>query len=345
MNAENKCPIWGVLCESVRIAPDTKTYHVQSSRAGGRYTITVSALRVIEERSDLEKAKFSRWIYEQNLLGTAPRIDSAVAQRAQNWPMPSVPKRIDYLLQFAELQTRNVAEAPILHVPDVSVEAHLRGITDHILDRAQQKLDEIYAATATSSPGALDYLMSQADKAGLVTFHSHEMSDGRTTLRSIELTMNGYKHLEKLKDANPNSDQAFVAMWFDDAMNDAWENGFEPAIVDAGYKPMRIDRKEHINKIDDEIIAEIRRSRFVVADFTSEREKPRGGVYYEAGFAHGLNIPVIYTCREDCLGEVHFDTRQFNHLTWNTPEDLRANLAKRISAVLGDGPHRKRKQD
>jgi len=342
MNAENKCPIWGALCEEVRVSPDRRTCHVQSSRAGGRYTITVSALRVVEKWSDLEKAKFSRWIYEQNLLGTAPRIDSSVAQQAQNWQMPSVHKRIDYLLQFAELQTRNVAEAPILHVPDVSVEAHLRGITDHILGRAQQKLDEIYAATATSSPSALNYLMGQADKAGLVTFNSHKMSDGRITSRSIEFTMSGYQRLEELKNANPNSDQAFVAMWFDDAMNDVWDNGFAPAIVDAGYKPLRIDRKEHINKIDDEIIAEIRRSRFVVADFTSKPKEARGGVYYEAGFAHGLNIPVIYTCRENCLGDVHFDTRQFNHLTWNAPEDLRKDLSRRISAVIGDGPHRKR---
>lgn len=131
-------------------------------------------------------------------------------------------------------------------------------------------------------------------------------------------------------------------MWFDDTMNDAWEKGFEPAIVDAGYKPLRIDRKEHINKIDDEIIAEIRRSRFVVADFTSKPKEARGGVYYEAGFAHGLNIQVIYTCRKDRFEDVHFDTRQFNHITWNTPEDLRTDLSQRISSVIGDGPHRER---
>ena len=33
-------------------------------------------------------------------------------------------------------------------------------------------------------------------------------------------------------------------------------------------EPVRIDQKERLNKIDDEIIAEIRRSRFLVADFT-----------------------------------------------------------------------------
>ena len=101
---------------------------------------------------------------------------------------------------------------------------------------------------------------------------------------------------------------------------------------------MRIDRKEHVNKIDDEIVAEIRRARFVVADFTHGDTGARGGVYYEAGFAHGLDIPVIFTCRKDRLDDVHFDTRQYNHIVWETPEELQDRLAKRIAAVLGDGP-------
>ena len=67
----------------------------------------------------------------------------------------------------------------------------------------------------------------------------------------------------------------------------------ETAITDAGYKPLRIDNVEHTGKVDDRIIAEIRRSRFLVADFSCESGKPRGGVYYEAGFAEGLNIPIL----------------------------------------------------
>ena len=88
-------------------------------------------------------------------------------------------------------------------------------------------------------------------------------------------------------------------MWFDKSMDEIWEKGFRPAIKAAGYKAIRIDRKEHLNKIDDEIIAEIRRARFLVADFTQGKAGQRGGVYYEAGFAHGLNIPVVFTCRKD----------------------------------------------
>lgn len=137
---------------------------------------------------------------------------------------------------------------------------------------------------------------------------------------------------------NVDSGQAFVAMWFGGEMNDAYEKGIEPAIVDAGFKAMRIDRKQDVVKIDDEIIAEIRRSRFLVADFTHGEDGARGGVYFEAGFAFGLSIPVIYICREDAIDKIHFDTRQYHHITWNRPEELRSDLKNRILALIGEGP-------
>ena len=155
---------------------------------------------------------------------------------------------------------------------------------------------------------------------------------------SLQLTFKAWQYIEERRIRQTASTQAFVAMWFSPTMKIAYEQGFEPAILASGYVPMRIDRKEHINKIDDEIIAEIRRSRFLVADFTSEPDRPRGGVYFEAGLAFGLNIPVIWACRDDLVGQLHFDIRQFNHIVWAAPEDLREKLRNRISAVLGDGP-------
>jgi len=101
---------------------------------------------------------------------------------------------------------------------------------------------------------------------------------------------------------------------------------------------IRIDKKEHNNKIDDEIIAEIRRSRFLIADFTCERKNVRGGVYYEAGFAQGLGIPVIWTCKDTSLTDLHFDTRQYSHIIWKNPADLLIQLKNRIGATIGDGP-------
>jgi hypothetical protein len=148
------------------------------------------------------------------------------------------------------------------------------------------------------------------------------------------------KYEELLSTRSIDSSQAFVAMWFDPTMHDVYAAGFVPAIESRGYNPLRIDKKEHANKIDDEIVAEIRRSRFVVADFTCEIGNPRGGVYFEAGFAMGLGLPVIWTCRHDIIaaGALHFDTRQYNHIDWETPEDLKNRLSARIGALLGDGP-------
>ena len=164
----------------------------------------------------------------------------------------------------------------------------------------------------------------------------------------LRVTFDGWQRVNELQSTKTASEQAFVAMWFDPSMAEIFDRGIEPGVKSAGYKALRIDRKEHNNKIDDEIIAEIRRSRFVVADFTcgimlrgkTQHALPRGGVYYEAGFAHGLGLPVIFTCRADAITYVHFDTRQFAHVIWETADDLKEKLSNRISATVGDGPLR-----
>ena len=158
----------------------------------------------------------------------------------------------------------------------------------------------------------------------------------------ITVTIDGYSHLAAAR-TGADQRQAFVAMWFSTEMNEPFARGFQPAIEDAGYAAMRIDRKEHVNKIDDEIIAEIRRSRFLVADFSQGEDGARGGVYFEAGFALGLDIPVIYTCRSSNLAQLSFDTRQYNHIPWESPDELRIALRNRILAVIGEGPNTTRK--
>ena len=144
------------------------------------------------------------------------------------------------------------------------------------------------------------------------------------------LSFKGWNRLDEKRKTTTKKLQAFIAMWFDPSMSEVYENGFQKAIKDCKYEPMRIDFKEHLNKIDDEIIAEIRNSAFMIADFTGHRS----GVYYEAGFAHGLGIPVIWTCRENDIKDIHFDTRQYNHISWETTEELYTKLVNRIKATI-----------
>ena len=152
---------------------------------------------------------------------------------------------------------------------------------------------------------------------------------GLIDLRAQTFTIEGLRRLDYLHTILPDSRQAFTAMWFDPSMDSAWAGGFKAGIEDSGYyRAIRVDSIEHSGRIDDRIVAEIRRSGLLIADFTGDR----GGVYFEAGLAQGLGIPVVWTCRDDFINRLHFDTRQYNHIVWKTPEDLRARLAQRIMA-------------
>jgi len=134
------------------------------------------------------------------------------------------------------------------------------------------------------------------------------------------------------------STQGFCAMWFDPQVHTLWTDAIKPAVEAAGYEPLRIDSKQHNDKIDDAIVASIRSSRFVIADFTGSR----GGVFYEAGLAHGLDLPVIFMCREDHIKDLHFDVRQYNCILWQAGDLPKAkqDLQNRIEATLGKGPKR-----
>ena len=153
----------------------------------------------------------------------------------------------------------------------------------------------------------------------------------------IKIKPPGWAHLETLKKTNSSQKQGFVAMWFSSDMQQIYEDIITPAMLDAGYYPHRVDLREHNDKIDDEIIAQIRKSRFVFADFTGHR----GGVYFEAGFAKGLGLEVFWSCRENDLENLHFDIRQYNCITWNMErlDEFKSKITNRIEAVLGHGPY------
>ncbi|HEY0079493.1 MAG TPA: hypothetical protein VGB73_12850 [Pyrinomonadaceae bacterium] len=153
----------------------------------------------------------------------------------------------------------------------------------------------------------------------------------------MRLGLEGWKRVSELRKDEVKSNQAFVAMWFSRDLDDAWSEGLKPALEQTGYVPLRIYLSQHNEKIDDRIIAEIRKSGLLVADFTGQR----GGVYFEAGFAMGLGKPVIWTCREDDVGKLHFDTRQYNHIVWTDASDLREKLMLRIEATLPNRFNRK----
>ena len=121
----------------------------------------------------------------------------------------------------------------------------------------------------------------------------------------------------------------------------AFEEAIKPAIEeDAGYQEaIRVDRKEFLGDIVFEVIARIKECRFVVADATEHKN----GVYFEAGYAMGMGLPVIWMCHKDDMNKAHFDTSHLNHIVWDDIGELRRSLANRILATIGRGPNKSNK--
>lgn len=168
----------------------------------------------------------------------------------------------------------------------------------------------------------LDYLADQ----GFI--HRRGFEKGSFS-QQFYITYKGFERVEELNKIGVNGDQCFVAMSFDPSLKSAYTDGIREAIISAEYKPMRVDHEEYIDRIDDKIIAEIRSSSLLVADFTQHKN----GVYFEAGFAMGLNIPIIWTCGKEHINDLHFDIRQYNCIDWETIDELKERLYNRIMAI------------
>ena len=145
-----------------------------------------------------------------------------------------------------------------------------------------------------------------------------------------------YKGWEKIDELNTNRkviNQGFIAMSFSEDAKSIMEV-FINAIDGAGYKPQVISKKEHNNQIVPEIFHEIERSKFIVVDITY----PNYGAYYEAGYAQALGKQVIVCCRkqefESNESKPHFDIAQKAMIIWDTPQELKERLIKRIHATV-----------
>ena len=248
------------------------------------------------------RAKVSGWVRDQNRDDTVPMITSDVLQSVSARALPTVAERGERLLLEALNGQERLGTGININEP------------------------RFVAATYSQDDSEVDFLVNLLSDQGLM----ERVAMGG----SCKVLPRGYLAADELTRRSARSEKGFVAMWFNEDLESAYEDGFQVGILKAGYDPIRVDRVEHINRIDDEIIAHIRVASFVVADFTGHR----GGVYFEAGFALGLDLPVIWSCRKDHLAELHFDIRQYNCIDWETPDELALRLRRRIEATIGKGP-------
>lgn len=152
-----------------------------------------------------------------------------------------------------------------------------------------------------------------------------------TVIWNVTIMPGGWDYLDEHASDLEVKTQAFVAMSFSDKMKPRWKDAIKPAIEEAGYTAYRVDEELHSDNIIFKIMAEIKNSRFVVADVTEQKN----GVYFEAGYALGLGLPVIWCVRKDDVGNMHFDTAQYNQIRWESADQLKDSLYDFICAIIG----------
>lgn len=322
------CPIWGTPAIPLSGYDSRDGVAIDSVRAGGNYFISRTAEVVLHNSNDLLRAKLSLEIARHNFVGSVPEILSTTIAEIEKGGNPRPDERAAMLLKYLVKESDHLGhELKGFSIGDTQTSDRFV----YFGTKVGPKAAGLFGWSGSTESDEVKFLLEMLTERGAIRLGNEN------PIPQITVLPRGYEQVSAAA-LDIQSDQAFVAMWFDNSMLDAYEHGIELAVRSAGYRPMRIDRKEHVNKIDDEIIAEIRRSRFLIADFTSKPNNPRGGVYFEAGFALALGKPVIWTCRQDVIDHVHFDTRQFNHIVWASPEELAERLKNRIGAVIGSGP-------
>jgi hypothetical protein len=293
------------LCEEQAEVTHGSDYFDVRCRICGRYRITGSALHLLQETFHKEARQLASWTFHETRHGTSPTINGETLRWIREYPKPDTRRRAEqYLGAVIELLGGRLSGN---FVP-----------TEPLLKIAS------WSAKDADAVALADYLI------GLGAIQPHSSQERF-------LLAKGHMIFEELGAQRAATSQVFVAMAFAPLLLPAFTDGLQRAITQAGYDALRIDRSEHDQKIDDRIVAEIRRSAFVVADFTEHR----GGVYYESGFAHGLGKRVIFTCRQDQLANLHFDVRQYNTIPWENPVDIVKPLQNRILAIFGAGPMRR----
>lgn len=267
----------------------------------GHYQVTGSAVSIIKgaRLNERQRANISGWLFEN----PGSVISTVNFSSLLNLKTPGFHSRADKLLLTFEKETEYAGQY------------------------LEVKPSWFVSSWATNKDELLE-LLQYLQSSGRIE---------KPSTNSFKIAPAGWERLEKLKEVNPESNQCFVAIWFDDKRKQIYDEVFTKAILEAGYKPHRVDQREYNEKIDDEIIVQIRRSRFIVADFTGQR----GGVYYEAGFAKGLGLEVIFTCKKDEIDKLHFDIRQYNCIDWEIDQltEFVKKLKNRIESVFGHGSH------
>jgi hypothetical protein len=183
-----------------------------------------------------------------------------------------------------------------------------------------------------NSASEMNFYFNHLNKINLISANYNDPDTNNTIWpKDYYITINGLNELINLQESGQNSNKCFVAMAFKDKTIEIREV-IKEALIDTGFEPILIDEQniESSRTINDEIIANLKKCKFCIADFSYHSN----GVYFESGFALGQGKKVIYTCLENEFSDAHFDIRPLQHIIYKDATDLKKRLKLKIEAWI-----------
>ncbi|BBO76049.1 hypothetical protein DSCW_34660 [Desulfosarcina widdelii] len=133
---------------------------------------------------------------------------------------------------------------------------------------------------------------------------------------------------DHISDVEIKPKRLFVVMPFAPEFNDIYILGIREVAENLGFVVERADEIEHIEPIVDVIQEKIRSCDAIIADTTGRNPN----VFYEVGYANGVNCPAVLICREG--DDIPFDLAGVNFIKYGSIVNLRERLDKRLRAIF-----------
>lgn len=266
--------------------------------------IIEKSLQAILDSNQYNQLRIGSWIREQNSFGVIPELKATDFDNLISLKDKKINQKYELLLKY------------IYSVKTIQIEL--------------SALNRLYLVLFWCEDiKEFNMLLSKA-----VELKHLKLVFDSMTYEKYSITYDGKEFIENLGLDN-NSNKVFMAFHFTEEMKKEFETIIKQAVFDASEGKLEAVRvssstTDHDAKIDDELIGMIKSSKAVIADFTGNRT----AVYYEAGFAMGLGIPVIWTCKKDDVDNLSFDTRQYPHIIWENEEDLYTQVVNRLKAKI-----------
>ncbi len=171
------------------------------------------------------------------------------------------------------------------------------------------------------------------------TFSDEDLARKDISPHNVRLTVEGWDFIWR-KNSFPNTNKVFIGIqfnWEDESLREEVLKSIKNACKKNNYDA-DIVTQDHTGNVTDQIISEIKKSRFMVAELTYNNK----GVYFESGFARGLGMPVFHLIRDTHIDgndnegkKIHFDIQQVMYRKWNDPQELETELDSWIFGTIG----------